>query len=106
MSTVTGITLQFSCAEDYVERISQSDLYPIIDEINKWLGKNGFGPLCSVEDAYGGNRHPQFCVYGGGYNSLPDDDFVAMVTTRAWRYPEDVILLLKHEDDPIKIIQP
>ncbi len=106
MSVVTGITLQFSCAEDFVEREAAPDLYPIVGEINKWLSDKGFLPLISVEMAYGGNKHPQFCVYGGGYNYFPDDEFSGLVKSVGWRCPDDVILLLKHEDDPIQIICP
>lgn len=106
MSVVTGITLQFSVAEEFSELNGEKDVFTLVEEINEWLAHRNFGPLASVEDAYGGNKHPQFCVCGGGYNYFPDDEFCSFVLSRPWGYPKDVILLVKHEDDPIKIMQP
>ena len=106
MSMVSGITLQISCAEDYIEQKEGKDVIPIIEQINKWLFARHFQPLASVEDHYSGSKMPQVLVYGAGYNYFPEDEFAEYIQKLIWRLPENVVLLINPEDGATKVIRP
>jgi hypothetical protein len=83
MSVVSGVTLQISVGEQSIEQDDGSDVFLNITKINEWLGERHFGPLVSVEDHYGGSKHPQVAVFGAGYNHfMPRDEFIGLVESR------------------------
>lgn len=80
MSVVSGITLHTSSADD--ER-------SLIDAVQRWLLERHFGPLVSlvsVEDKYGGSKHPQVSIWGAGYNyfSTFESEFAKFVVALPW----------------------
>lgn len=107
MSVVSGITLQISCAEDYVEQNEGPDDVPLVNQINEWLSaRQDFWHLTSVEEHFCCGKHPQVLVYGGGFNYFPEEEFAAFVMSLPWRYPENVVLLVNPEDGPTRVIRP
>ena len=95
MSHVSGVTLQISCAED-----GNNDAHAtvcLVDQINAWLKERDFMPLVSVEDRYGGSKHPQVYIYGAGFNGFDEDDFAAYVLSLPWNVPESLVLLIQPE---------
>ncbi len=105
MSVVSGVTLQISCAEEFIEQKSGPDVIPLVDEVNAWLAAKNFKPLTSLEDHYGGNKHPQVLVYGAGYNYFCEEDFAQFVMALRWNAPECVVLLINPEEGPTKIFR-
>lgn len=68
MSHVSGVTLQVSCGETSA-RASREHLS---------------GRLSLLTDHYGGTKHPQTIVIGGGMNYFDEDEFAAFVMSRPW----------------------
>lgn len=107
MSVVSGVTLHFSVAEDSTEQPDGSDIFANITKINDWLAERRFGPLASVEDHYGGSKHPQVALFGAGYNHfMPRDEFIGFVLTLDWWNPENVVLLINPEEGATMIFRP
>jgi hypothetical protein len=50
-----------------------------------------------------GGKHPQMCVWGGGYNHFPDLEFI--LRTRKWKYPLEVVLIYNPEEGPILVMR-
>ncbi|MER9116698.1 hypothetical protein NKH93_08745 [Mesorhizobium sp. M0954] len=68
MSVVSGVVLYTSSAED---RSSPNGLPILFESIQEWLAERApFQQLNSVEDSFGGSKHPQMFVAGGG-NAIP-----------------------------------
>lgn len=100
MSVVTGVVLCTSCVEDEEE---------VLDRINAWLLEKGGGPRWSlklVSDDFGGGKHPQMSVYGGGFNYFYEDDFAEFVISLPWQNPENVVLIMQPEDGSTKVFRP
>jgi hypothetical protein len=100
MSYVTGVVLIMSCAED----TGDTDTPDLLTQINGWLFARKFGNLVLVQEQFGGNKHPQMFVAGGGYNYLPCDEFAAMVLALPWEYPSQVALVLSTEEQGIRCL--
>jgi hypothetical protein len=106
MSVVSGITLLTGVSEDYIEQEDGSDRWPLIERINIWLDERNFSALTSVEDHYGGSKHPQLTVHGAGFNYFPEDDFAAFVLSLPWKQPENMLLIIQPEEGPTKVYRP
>ena len=102
MSSVSAITLHTSC----IEECTEDGKILIIDRINEWLRNANFAPLLSVEDAYGGSKHPQVLIYGAGFNYFPETEFATFILSLPWECPENVVLLINPEEGSTKIFRP
>ncbi|MER8404721.1 hypothetical protein NKH16_08185 [Mesorhizobium sp. M1307] len=104
MSVVSGVVLCTSSAED----LSSPNGLPILFEnIQEWLAERApFQQLNSVEDSFGGSKHPQMFVAGGGFNHFPEDDFAAYVMLLPWQNPENVVLVIDPEEGPTRVFRP
>lgn len=102
MSVVSGVTLQTSLSE----KKADDEIPPQIARINAWLTSRGKGELCEVSGHYGGRKHPQVLVFGGGFSCLDEDEFAKLVMAEKWEEPENVVLLINPEDGPTQIFQP
>ena len=104
MSYVTGVTLHLSFAEagDLDDLASVGEL---VGRINTWLKDCGHNPLVRIDSQYGGGKHPQALVLGGGFNYLRDDDFVELFLSMPWEDPENAILILNPEEGDAQIIR-
>ena len=102
MSIVSGVVLCTSC----VEFQSGDEDSPVVlfEEINKWLGSRG--RLTRVEDSFGGSKHPQMYVAGGGFNYFPEDEFAAFVMALPWEEPENVVLIIEPENGATRVFRP
>jgi hypothetical protein len=91
MSTVTGVVLCTSVSEE------DDPLREILAMLADWNQKWTLQP---VEDHFGGDKHPQMMVLGGGFNHFEGhwERLVAAVVTARWRNPENVLLILQPED--------
>ena len=110
VSSVTGVLLCYSIAEDFE---SADDAPPrFLAEINQWLADRAWTPdlpqwrLDPVDEFFGGTKHPQISVWGGGFNHFPEDDFAAFIMSLDWRCPENVVLILNPEDGPARVLRP
>ena len=110
VSSVTGVVLCCSISEDCE---SADDAPPrFLAEINQWLADRAHrdGPpqweLVPVDEFFGGAKHPQISVWGGGFNHFPEDDFAAFIMSLDWRCPENVVLILNPEDGPARVLRP
>lgn len=102
MSRVTGIVL---CASTYDSEFS-GDEPATWTPINAWLIERGFGELTFVEGNFGGNKHPQMLVAGGGFNYFPDDEFAEFVIGLPWQDPETVVLVVQPEMGATHVFRP
>ena len=94
MSVVSGVTIQANISnEDFIENI------------NKWLKARYFSQLCSVEHYYGGDKHPQVKIWGGGFNYFPEDDFASYIISLPWKFRENVVLLINPEEGSTRVWQ-
>lgn len=91
MSVVTGITLH--CKHEH----------RALKEIQKWLSDRGFPILLEVSKYYGGNKHPQINLFGGGYNYFPKEDFIEFTKKINWDNEENVVLIINPEEGGCRI---
>jgi hypothetical protein len=107
MSVVTGVTLICNGIDGDEEDGHGNDVpAPVIRSLNAWLEEHEYGPLVSVENAAGGNKHPQCCIYAAGYNGFRDEEFVEQFLAAPWSYPEEVILVMNPEEGAMKVFAP
>jgi hypothetical protein len=106
MSSVTGVVLQTSCAENT----------KLIDEINKWL-RFGYGcgaasprpwSLVDTSSFAGGHKHPGLRVLVGGFSGFSSTDkrFRNFVLNLPWFSPEQVVLIITYEDGASQVYRP
>lgn len=105
MSVVSGVVLCTSAAEDRSTPNGQPVLF---ERIQEWLADRAgpFQQLKSVEVSFGGSKHPQMFVAGGGFNHFPEDDFAAFVLSLPWQNPENVVLVIEPEERPTRVFRP
>lgn len=96
MSVVTGIMLIIG-AGDFGEQ-------PIA-EVQAWLYDRRLPPLVETSDASGGNKHPQFECWSGGFNYFDDDEFIAFVMGREWLAPENMVLVVQPEEGASRVFR-
>lgn len=97
MSYVSGVTLQVD---------DENDAEIVRTVVNGWLKSEGHSELESVEDCYGGAKHPQVYVFGGGFNYLDEDGLAELVKSASWASPENVVLLINPEGGATKVVRP
>ena len=95
MSWVTDVIITCSSAE-YNDI---DDLPPPIEELNAWLLGETLSVLTDLAPHFGGNKWPQVCVWGGSFNYLGLGDFEYQIGLASWREPENVVVLIKDEED-------
>jgi len=105
VSVVSGVVLCASIAEDCSGPSGQLVLF---ERIQEWLVEHAgpFQQLNSVEDSFGGSKHPQMFVAGGGFNHFPEDDFAAFVLSLPWQNPENVVLVIDPEEGAPRVFRP
>lgn len=103
MSVVSGVVLCTSCAE---EEISEDGPVVLFEKINEWLAAKGSFKLNRVEDSFGGGKHPQMFVAGGGFNYFPEDEFAEFVMSLPWLFPERVVLIIQPEECETRVFRP
>ena len=103
MSVVSGVVLCTSCCE---EEVSEDGPAVLFVQINEWLSSRGLFHLVLVEDSFGGTKHPQMFVAGGGFNCFPEDDFAAYVIALPWENPERVVLIIQPEEGETRVFRP
>lgn len=103
MSVVSGVVLCTSCGEDEAGEDGEVVLF---EKINKWLAEKGPFKLCRVESNFGGGKHPQMFVAGGGFNYFPEDEFAAFVLGLPWHNPESVVLVMQPEEGETRVFRP
>lgn len=96
MSVVTGIMLIIGPG-DFGEQ-------PIA-EVQGWLYERRLPPLVDTSDASGGNKHPQFECWSGGFNYFDDEEFVAFVMEREWLAPENMVLVVQPEEGSSRVLR-
>ena len=103
MSVVSGVVLCTSSAED---NLYANGPVALLGRVSDWLTARGPFQLTRVEDSFGGDKHPQMYVAGGGFNHFPEDDFAAYVMSLPWENPENVVLVIKPEEGATRIFRP
>ena len=105
MSVVSGVVLCTASSEDCSSPNGQPVLF---ESIQEWLSEHAgpFQQLNSVEGSFGGSKHPQMFVAGGGFNHFPEDDFVAYVMSLPWQNPENVVLVIDPEEGATRVFRP
>ena len=98
MSVVTGIVLCLSSDDE-----PGDDKGSPMNMLNDWLKQRRFGALAQVDSCFGGEKHPQMAVFGGGYNHLPAAEFAEFVMSLPWIAPENVVLIMQPEDGGTQI---
>jgi hypothetical protein len=100
MSVVTGVTLiSQSCDED-VEGVGL-----LVQRLNEWIANDppcGGGKLIRVDEHYGGGKHPENFVWGGGFNYLSWEKFIEYAKILPWRET----ITLPEEQSVILVISP
>ena len=81
MSLVTGVTLICNIAdgEGPEDPGGTPEAGETMMPILEWLRARGFADLRNVAEFAGGSRHPQLCIWAGGYNYFPGKEFAAFV---------------------------
>ena len=113
MSIVTGILLTCSVSDDQTLRAVVARL----KQRTSVYGPDSGVELNDLDPDRGGTyligrgrmrKHPQFDVAVSGANFFDEfkDDFVQDVLTAPWRWPGNVILILKPEDGPTEVFRP
>lgn len=103
MSVVSGVVLCTSCCEDEVSEDGPAILF---ERINEWLASKGPFKINRVEDNFGGGKHPQMFVAGGGFNYFPEDEFAEFAMSLPWSNPENVVLIIEPEDGRTRVFRP
>lgn len=109
MSFVSGVVLCAACYEPELPKTEcGGDGDPIwLDVINEWLGRWQTGAAIKmVESGFGGDKHPQIRVAGGGFNYFPEDEFAAFVLSQRWEWPESLVLIIQPENGEARIFRP
>jgi hypothetical protein len=95
MSVVSGVTL-----------VTFLDETKPVEEIKAWIAEHRMGQLAQVDDHFGGWKHPQCDVFGGGFNFLDEDAFADFVLAREWDHPERVVLVIQPEEGATRVFRP
>lgn len=93
MSLVNNCILSFNICEDEDEKIVK---------INSFFNHKGF---VSVDvdflpcGWYGGTKMLETPLFIAAFNYFSEDEFLNYLKTLDWRYPKDVQLIIKRQDD-------
>jgi hypothetical protein len=102
LSHVTAVVLMFSGLEEDSPDIPP----PPLAELQAWLRRADVGQLVAVDGLFGGWKHPGIACFGGGFNHLDVEGFVAVFREQEWRHPEQAVLVLTTEDEPSVVVRP
>ena len=106
MSVVTGVTIISQCCND-------DSIEVLIQRLNAWIRLDppcGGGVLKQVDEHYGGGKHPENLVWGGGFNYLSWREFIEYAKSLPWgesvTLPEEerIILVVSPEQTPAEVI--
>lgn len=103
MSVVTGVTIITNCCNESLDTL--------IQRINEWIVDDppcGGGRLFQVDQYYGGGKHPECLVWGGGFNYLSWSKLIDFVKGLPWKdyfnVEEDrVILVISPDQRPMEV---
>lgn len=97
MSVVTNAILSFDGCD--IENVSEAD-------INRFFGETRGFVSCDNENWYGGTKYLETPLYIAAFNHFNYKEFVLYLSTLPFKYPENVQLIIKgQEDDTFKIIR-
>ena len=102
MSWITDALLILGPREGLDEDFEVLATIPGLEAVNAWLHDHDFGTLDRLDEhVAGGGKAMQALVYGGAFDHLVRslDEFLRVVAGQPWRVPEEVQLLLKHEEE-------
>jgi hypothetical protein len=109
MSVVSGVVLCSSLGEKQGSQ-GEDGMPLLFEQINGWLNEHPLGRdrwrLKMIERHFGGGKHPQMSVAGGGFNHFCEDEFADYVLGLPWEYPENVILIIQPEDGATRVFRP
>lgn len=104
MSVVTGVTI--------ISQSCNEELDALIQRLNEWIANDppcGGGRLFQVDQYYGGGKHPENFVWGGGFNYLSWQNFIEYAKTLPWaeyvtlRDENAVVLVVSPDQHPAEI---
>jgi hypothetical protein len=101
MSHVTAVVLMLSGMEEDSEHVHS----PGLAALQSWLRAHDVGQLVSIDQMFGGWKHPGITCWGGGFNHLDVEDFTAVFRQQEWRRPEQAVLVLTTEDEPSVVVR-
>jgi hypothetical protein len=102
MSWVTDILLIFTLQEIYSEEDLEEQDLPALQNINSWLKENNQTTLDNLAiHTVSSAKSMQSCIHGGAFNYLKVHEFIEIVKSQEWLYPQGVQLLIKEEQDEI-----
>lgn len=97
MSLVDNCILSFSICEDDEKII----------EVNSFFNVELQKPFVDVDANflptgwYGGSKMLETPLFIAAFNYFPESEFINHLKTLNWKYPEDVQLIIKRQDDSI-----
>jgi len=100
MSCVTDVLLTVNLEERFDDDLNETESCKALDNINSWLERHELGVLDEL------STHVESCgkamqchIYGGAFNFMEIDEFIAVVLSQNWQKPESVMLLTKDEEE-------
>ncbi len=102
MSHVTGVVLILIDHEEDSAAVHSPGLLAL----QAWLREIDVGQLVSVDEMFGGWKHPGITCWGGGFNHLDVGAFTVLFHEKEWRHPEQALLMLTMEDEPSVVVRP
>jgi len=81
MSVVTGVTIISQCCDKH-------PIGGLVDNLNAWIKADkpcGPGQLVQIDEHYGGGKHPEVLVWGGGFNYLSWNEFIEYAKSLPWK---------------------
>jgi hypothetical protein len=102
MSWVTDVLFTINLQERFDDDFNSLDSCEALDNINAWLEKNELGQFDDLSaHVSSGGKAMQCHVYGGAFNFMDVDEFIALVLSQTWKVPESVMLLTKDEEQEV-----
>ncbi len=102
MSRVTAVVLVLGGAEEDGEHVHS----PGLAHLQACLREMDVGQLVSVDNLFGGWKHPGISCWGGGFNHLDVGEFVDVFRAQEWRCPEQALMILTTENEPSVVVRP
>ena len=100
MSWVTDVLVTFNLQERFDDDFNLQDSCESLDNINAWLKQNELGELDELsKHVSSGGKGMQCYVYGGAFNFMQVEEFIALVLSQPWKMPASVMLLTKDEEE-------
>jgi hypothetical protein len=98
MSVVTGITIISQCC-------NESSVNGLVELLNDWIKTDPpcrGGRLVEISEHYGGGKHPECFVWGGGFNYLSWNEFIEYARSLPWKEA----MTLPEEERVILVVTP